>query len=466
VRALAVSPEGEQHRLSDPQLQELTRRIAAGFHARGIGAGDVVLVRLPKGPEWLCTMRALFRIGAVALPCVEQVTEREIAERRALTRARAVVLEPADVPLADGPAPVADLPDDAPGFLIFTSGTEGRPKAAVHPRRYLEANRLQLERWMGVRAGDRVWCTAAPGWSKSVRNVWFPAELYGCETVLAAGRFHAADRLELLAQLQPQVLCMSPTEYRLCAKAPAFGGHDLGGIREAVAAGEALDGATLERWREAYGITVRDGYGQTECGAVTGVLVGEEPLPGSMGHAMPGVELAIVDGELCLRPETLPTFFSGYLDDPAATAAKLHDGLWHTGDLVQRDEDGRLWYQGRADDVISSAGYRIGPGEVETALASHPAVLEAAAIGLPDEDRGAIVHADVVLQPGAVASDELRRALQDHVRQVTAPYKYPRSLRFVPALPRTATGKLRRSAIRAELDLAASGQSGPLDGSA
>jgi len=455
VRALAVTGEGEQHRLSDPQLQELTRRIAAGFHGHGIGAGDVVLVRLPKGPEWLCTMRALFRIGAVALPCVEQLTEREIAERRELTAARAVVLEPADVPLADGPAPVAELSGDAPGFLIFTSGTEGRPKAAVHPRRYLEANRLQLERWMGVRPGDRVWCTAAPGWSKSVRNVWFPAELYDCETVLAAGRFHAADRLEQLAQLQPQVLCMSPTEYRLCAKAAAFGSHDLGGIREAVAAGEALDGATLQRWREAYGITVRDGYGQTECGAVTGVLVGEEPIGGSMGHAMPGVELAIVDGELCLRPETLPTFFSGYLDDPAATGAKVRDGLWHTGDLVRRDADGRLWYQGRADDVISSAGYRIGPGEVEGALASHPAVLEAAAIGLPDEDRGAIVHADVVLQPGAVASDELRRALQDHVRQVTAPYKYPRSLRFVAALPRTATGKLRRGAIRAELDPAA-----------
>jgi acyl-coenzyme A synthetase/AMP-(fatty) acid ligase len=451
VRALVVSSAGEPHRLSDPQLAELTRRIAAGLHARGIGPGDVVLVRLPKGAEWLCLLRALYRIGAVALPCVEQVTSAELGERALLTEARLQVLEPAEIPLADGRAPVADLSPDAPGFLIFTSGTEGRPKAAVHPRRYLEANRLQLERWMGVRAGDRVWCTAAPGWSKSVRNVWFPAELYDCETVLHAGRFDAAERLELLAALQPQVLCMSPTEYRLCAKASAFGCHDLRGVREAVAAGEALDGPTLERWRAAYGITVRDGYGQTECGAVTGVLVGEEPLPGSMGHAMPGVELEIVDGELCLRPETLPTFFSGYLGDRAATDAKLRDGLWHTGDIVARDDDGRLWYQGRADDVISSAGYRIGPAEVEAALSSHPAVLEAAAIGLPDEDRGAIVHADVVLQPGRFATDDLRAELQRHVREVTAPYKYPRSLRFVAALPRTATGKLRRSAIRDEL---------------
>jgi len=238
VRALAVSASGEPHRLSDPQLEELTRRIAAGLHVRGIGAGDVVLVRLPKGAEWLCLLRALYRVGAVALPCVEQVTAVELAERSQLTEARLQVLEPADIPLADGPAPVADLAPDAPGFLIFTSGTEGRPKAAVHPRRYLEANRLQLERWMGVRAGDRVWCTAAPGWSKSVRNVWFPAELYDCETVLHAGRFDAAERLELLAALQPQVLCMSPTEYRLCAKAATFGSHDLGGVRGEERAGQ------------------------------------------------------------------------------------------------------------------------------------------------------------------------------------------------------------------------------------
>ena len=257
MRALAVSAAGEEHHLSDPQLAELTRRIAAGLHERGIGVGDVVLVRLPKGPEWLCTMRALFRLGAVALPCVEQVTDAEVAERVATTGARLTLLTVDDIPLAAGPAPAPEVDPDAPAFLIFTSGTEGRPKAAVHPRRYLEANRLQLERWMGVRQHDRVWCTAAPGWSKSVRNVWFPAELYDCETVLHAGRFIAAERLELLARLQPQVLCMSPTEYRLCAKAATFGDHDLGGIREAVAAGEALDAATLGQWREAYSITVR-----------------------------------------------------------------------------------------------------------------------------------------------------------------------------------------------------------------
>jgi acyl-coenzyme A synthetase/AMP-(fatty) acid ligase len=181
------------------------------------------------------------------------------------------------------------------------------------------------------------------------------------------------------------------------------------------------------------------------------VQAGEEPIPGAIGRPLPGVEVVIVRGELCVRPETVPTMFSGYWRDPDATAERLVDGLWHTGDLVEQDPEGVLWYHGRRDDVISSAGYRIGPAEVEAALAAHPAVLEAAAVGVPDADRGEIVHADVVLRPGSRAGDALRKELQAHVRTLTAPYKYPRSLRFVDALPRTATGKLRRAAVRASL---------------
>ena len=179
MRALAVSAARRRSTTSaDPQLAELTRRIAAGLHGRGIGIGDVVLVRLPKGPEWLCTIRALYRLGAVGAAVRRSRSPMPRWPSASSARARAPwVLAPADIPLAAGPAPAPELDPDAPAFLIFTSGTEGRPKAAVHPRRYLEANRLQLERWMGVRDGDRVWCTAAPGWSKSVRNVWFPAEL-------------------------------------------------------------------------------------------------------------------------------------------------------------------------------------------------------------------------------------------------------------------------------------------------
>jgi acetyl-CoA synthetase len=207
----------------------------------------------------------------------------------------------------------------------------------------------------------------------------------------------------------------------------------------------------VERWRQVHGIGVRDGYGQTETGAVAGVCVGEEPLAGAMGRPLPGVEVRITGGELCIVAATLPTLFAGYWRDDAATAAALREGLWHTGDLVRDDGDGLLHHQGRADDVISSSGYRIGPGEVEAALRSHPAVLDAAAVGVPDAVRGQIVHADVVLRPGVGTSAELDEELRAHVRTATAPYKQPRSIRFVDDLPRTATGKVRRAAIRAEL---------------
>jgi acyl-coenzyme A synthetase/AMP-(fatty) acid ligase len=306
---------------------------------------------------------------------------------------------------------------------------------------------------MGVRPGDRVWCTAAAGWSKSLRNVWLAAELCDAETVIHDGRFDAAERIALIAELQPQVLCMSPTEYRMCARSDDFERWPLGGIREAVAAGEALDAATVEAWRSAHGVYVRDGYGQTETGAVAGVCAGQRAPAGSMGRPLPGVETAIIDGELCVRTATLPTLFAGYLNDPQATAERLRDGWWHTGDQAREDDDGLLWYVGRSDDMISSSGYRIGPGEVETALRSHPAVLEAAAVGLPDLDRGQIVHADVVLRPGFSAGGQLEEELRLHARTTTAPYKAPRSLRFVAVLPRTATGKVRRAAIRDELVL-------------
>lgn len=451
MRALIVNENGEQRGVGAAELEHLTARAATGLSAAGVGVGDVVLVRLGKRLEWLVAMRALWRLGAVSLPCPELLTDGDIADRAARSGAVSELLAPDDLPMADGTPPTPEVDDDAPAFLLFTSGTEGGPKGALHRRGYAEANRLQAGHWMGVRPGDRVWCTAATGWSKSLRNAWLAAELLDAETVLHAGRFDADERLELIGVIAPDVLCMSPTEYRRCAAAAAFERADLSSVREAVAAGEALDAATVERWHEAHGISLRDGYGQTETGAVAGVCAGEQPVPGSLGRPLPGVGVRVEKGELCVVADTLPTLFTGYLDDDQATGRSLRNGLWHTGDLVRQDSDGRLWYEGRRDDVISSSGYRIGPGEVESALRSHPAVAEAAAVGLPDADRGQVVHADVVLAPGAVASDELADRLRAHVRATTAPYKYPRSLRFVADLPRTATGKVQRAAIRAEL---------------
>jgi acetyl-CoA synthetase len=232
---------------------------------------------------------------------------------------------------------------------------------------------------------------------------------------------------------------MAPTEYRVIAKRATLG--PLPAIRELVAAGEALNPEVLRAWEEATGVQIRDGYGQTETGQLTGTPAGEPARPGSMGRALPGVKLWVSDGELVLDPATDPTFFLGYVGEEAP------EGPWHTGDRV-REEDGYLYFEGRADDVIISAGYRIGPFEVESALVSHPAVAEAAVVSAPDEERGSVVRAVVVLREGHEPSDALARELQDHVKAETAPYKYPRMVDFVGELPKTSSGKVRRAELR------------------
>jgi acetyl-CoA synthetase len=292
--------------------------------------------------------------------------------------------------------------------------------------------------------------------------------LSGAAALLHDARFDPAERLELLERERVNVLCMAPTEYRVIAKRATL--HPLPGLRGMVAAGEALNPEVLRAWAEVTGLGIRDGYGQTETGQLTGMPLGEEPRPGSMGRALPDVQLDVVDGELVADPATVPTFFLGYLGEdvehtadedgaPQATSSagqpsgwrivdRSAGGPWHTGDRVRRDEAGYLFFEGRTDDVIVSAGYRIGPFEVESALVAHPAVAEAAAVAAPDEERGAVVRAVVVLRDGHAPSPALARELQDHVKSLTAPYKYPRVVEFVPELPKTASGKVRRALLR------------------
>jgi acyl-coenzyme A synthetase/AMP-(fatty) acid ligase len=450
---VSVAADGRERRLDAAQVERDTVRAAAGLAARGIRAGDRVAVRLPKRYEWLLALGALYRLGAVAALFPELTTDGELEARVRHLGSRHALLDPADVALADGaPAPAAPGAD-APAFVVYTSGSTAAPKAAVYPRRYVRGNWLQTVRWMGVRPGDRVWCTAGTGWAKSLRNAWIAPWLRGAETIVHEGRFDPEERLRLIARLRPTVLCMSPTELRLCAKSTAFADADLSSLREVVAAGEPLGADVLERWRELHGVRVRDGYGQTETGALAGVAAGEHAEPGSMGEPLDGVDLRLdANGEILVRASTVPTFFLGYLDDAGAQQpAALEDGWWRSGDRARRDEAGQLWFEGRADDVIISAGYRIGPVEVESALGSHPAVREAAAVARPDADRGHVVHAVVVLQPDAVASDALVSELQTHCKRVASPAKYPRSIAFAPTLPRTSSGKILRAQLRDEI---------------
>jgi acetyl-CoA synthetase len=288
-----------------------------------------------------------------------------------------------------------------------------------------------------------VWCTAASGWSKSARNVFIAPWLQGAAALLHDARFDPAERLEILERERVDILCMAPTEYRVMAKRVEL--RPLPALKGLVAAGEALNPEVLRAWEAATGIWVRDGYGQTETGQLTGHPPGVAPKPGSMGRPLPGVALEVQDGELVLTdPDTDPTFFLRYIGDDAPS------GPWHTGDRVRVDEDGYLFFEGRTDDVIISAGYRIGPFEVESALVAHEAVAEAAVVAAPDDDRGAVVRAVVVLRDGFAPSDELVTALQDHVKAETAPYKYPRIVDFADDLPKTTSGKVRRALLREE----------------
>jgi acyl-coenzyme A synthetase/AMP-(fatty) acid ligase len=339
------------------------------------------------------------------------------------------------------PAAVEDLGPEDGALIVFTSGTTGEPRGALHTQRYLAAQRVQAEHWLGAREGELVWCTTATGWSKSARNVFVAPWLCGAAALLHEGRFDPVERLELVERERVNVLCQAPTEYRMIAKRAEIRPHPA--LRRMVSAGEPLNAEVIQAFRDGLGLDICDGYGQTETGHVSGVLVGDEVRDGSMGRPLPGFEVRTVEGELQVKRASCPTFFSGYLD-----GEPFEDEWWPTGDVVRQDEDGYLWYEGRHDDLILSSGYRIGPFEVESALLTHPAVAEAAAVAAPDPERGSVVRAIVVLRDGE-AGDDLARELQEHCKRVAAPYKFPRIVEFADELPKTASGKIKRAELRA-----------------
>jgi acyl-coenzyme A synthetase/AMP-(fatty) acid ligase len=457
-----IDREGRRREWTFADVADRSARLAGALTARGIGRGDVVMTLIGNRPEWVLTMVACFRIGAVALPCNEQLRAKDLRQRlqaaqpqlivadernaAQLTEAGPqceVILIPDRSLLNHEPAAAVELQPTDPCLITFTSGTTGEATGIVHGQRYLPGQQLQASHWLDARPGELVWCTAASGWSKSARNVFIAPWINGAAALLHDARFDPHQRLEVLRDEQVNVLCMAPTEYRVIAKraelAPVSSLHGL------VAAGEALNPEVLRAFQEGMGLEIRDGYGQTETGQLTGVPAGGTVRPGSMGRPLPGIRLEVIDGELVLAdPGTDPTFFVAYLDGGAAP----EDRPWHTGDRVQRDEDGYLHFEGRTDDVIISAGYRIGPFEVESALVSHGAVAEAAVVAAPDDERGAVVRAVVVLRDGFDPSDELVAELQDHVKRETAPYKYPRIVDFAAELPKTVSGKVQRAVLR------------------
>jgi acetyl-CoA synthetase len=360
------------------------------------------------------------------------------------------------------PPDAASLPKNSDDMLLyFTSGTVGNPKMVRHNFAYPIAHIITAKYWQNVEDGGLHYTVADTGWAKAVWGKIYGQWLAGSAIfVYDYDKFNALNLLRRAAEFGVTTFCAPPTVYRFLIKQDLTQ-FDLSALKYCVTAGEPLNPEVYEQFLKTTGHRLREGYGQTETILFLGNYPWGEPKPGSMGRPAPGYKVVLLDsdgkicesgeeGEVCIDlSQGVPWgLFSGYHRDQERTDSVWYDGYYHTGDAAWRDEDGYYWFVGRIDDVIKTSGYRVGPFEVESALIEHPAVLECAITGVPDPDRGQVVKATVVLAAGYTASDALKKELQDHVKRVTAPYKYPRIIEFVDALPKTISGKIRRVEIR------------------
>ncbi len=497
---LSLDGAGEVVRLDTAaDLAAGSRRAARALLAAGIGKGDHVFVMLPRVPEWYEAMLGCMRIGAVPMPGPNLLTAKDIAFRLGETGAIAAITDapgaakvdaaspglasrfcvsPSAVPdgwtgwetalddAGDGEVPLDPTAAEDPLLLYFTSGTVSNPKMVQHTQGYGLAHTGTARFWHDLRAGDVHWTITDTGWAKAAWGTLFGQfHERACVVQATLGKADAATLFGIIERHGITSFCAPPTLYRTLVQAD-FSAFDLSSLRHCTSAGEPLNPEVIRAWREGTGgLTVYDGYGQTETSALVANYRSVEVRPGSMGKPVPGWDVDVVGdagetieagtvGHVVVR--TAPTrpvgLFPGYHGAEKATAEAFRvDGLYFTGDKAAKDEDGYFWFEGRDDDVITSSAYRIGPFEVESALVEHPAVTESAVVGKDDPERTQIVVAFVILAAGFSPSDELAKELQDHVKGLTAPYKYPREIHFVDELPKTVSGKIRRTELRAGL---------------
>jgi acetyl-CoA synthetase len=491
---------GQEATFSFAQMKEGSDRAANLLRSLGIGKGDPVMLILKRRYEfWFCLL-ALHKLGAIAIPATHLLTAKDLVYRNNAADVKMIiavaeeqVLEHVDEAQAKSPSlrtklsvggarpgwvafdpafretPAAFQPpagDALPGnsdisLLYFTSGTTGYPKMVRHNFTYPLGHILTASWWQSVAENGLHLTLADTGWAKSVWGKIYGQWLAGCAVfVYDYDKFVPAELLGVIAKYGITSFCAPPTVYRYLIKED-LSRYDLSRLKCAAIAGEPLNPEVYSQFLQLTGLKMREGYGQTECTVAIATFPWMEPRPGSMGLPAPGYEADVTDdqGRSCEVGEVgeivfdtarhLPVgMFDGYYRDPELTESVWHDGVYHTGDTAWRDEDGYFWFVGRKDDVIKSSGYRIGPFEVESALLEHPAVLECAVTAVPDPMRGQVVKATVVLAPRFQPSDDLAAELQEHVKKVTAPYKYPRIVEFVKELPKTISGKIRRVEIR------------------
>ncbi len=465
-------------------LADASSRLAGALAGLGLAPGARVLVVMGRVPDWHVVLLACMKAGLVALPGTPLLTAGDIAYRLAASAAQAVVTGPdqlAKVPagpirivagtappgwhalddlIATGPATGAvDTAATDPMLIYFTSGTTSAPKMVPRDHAYGLAHAVTGVHWMDLRPDGLHWTLTDTGWAKAAWGMMFPQLLLGTRIFLyeGGGAFDADLHLRLIGRHGVTSFCAPPTLYRLFAQMD-LGTYDLSSLRRCLGAGEPLNPEAMRVWTAATGLDIADGYGQTESIAVVGNMPGMAIRPGSMGRPLPGIEVAVVDeagaelapeqiGHIAVRPGA-PGLFDGYLTADGIDRRAFRHGWYYTGDTARRDADGYLWFIGRADDLILSAAYRISPFEVESALLEHPAVAESAVVGAPDPIRGQIVKAFIVLAAGVEGTPALAEDIQAFCKRQTAPYKYPREIAFVRALPKTISGKIRRVELR------------------
>lgn len=500
---LWTNPAGKERRFTFADMKELSDKTAAFFQSLGVGKGTRVMLMLKRHWEFWPSMMALHKLGAVAIPATHLLTAEDIEYRCRMADIKVIVAagdedivnhineakphcKSVEWLISTGPCVPEGWLDfgkgieNAPEFkrpahvndnsdvmlLYFTSGTSGEPKMVAHDFTYPLGHIVTARFWHNLHPGDIHLTLADTGWGKAVWGKLYGQWICGADVfVYDFDKFVPKDLLAIMEKYRINSFCAPPTVFRFLIREDVKS-FDLSALDRCTIAGEALNPSVFEKWKELTGISLREGFGQTETTLTVGTFPWVEPRPGSMGLPNPLYGIDIVDeegkpvddnvnGEIVIRADRdgqKPAgLFKEYLDDKELTDKAWHDGLYHTDDIAWRDKDGYLWFVSRKDDVIKSSGYRIGPFEVESACLTHPAVVECAITAVPDDVRGQIVKATIVLAADYVqqAGADLVKDIQNHVKRITAPYKYPRVIEFVKELPKTISGKIRRVAIRA-----------------
>lgn len=492
IALLWENEEGQTCKISYLQLHKESNRFANALKKLGLQKGDKVIITLPRIPETYSIFMGALKLGLIISPGSEMLMVKDLLYRAEHSQAKAVICYDALIDrfnqirqdavnvkyfIAVGVEAegwfnyhqllekesenfeIVQTRSDDIAFLNYTSGTTGNPKGVIHHHSWAYAHQsVAAKLWMDIKENDIVWATAAPGWAKWNWSPFMSILGSGATGFVYNGRFEGQKYLSLLEKYKVSVLCCTPTEYRIMAKVSGLDQYKLPNLRSAVSAGEPLNRPAIEAFKHYFGVQVRDGYGQTENSLMVGTLMGMEIKPGSMGKPTPGNRIEIIDedgnplpagqvGDIAIHRDT-PALFKGYLNDPERTSRAFRGDWYLTGDQAKKDEDGYFWFEGRSDDIIISSGYTIGPFEVEDALVKHPAVQECAVVASPDEIRGSIVKSFVVVKDQYEPSEALVKELQEHVKNMTAPYKYPREIEFVSELPKTTSGKIRRIELR------------------